>query len=1017
MKHIKHWLATMAVLLCSMTVSAAMTFPDWTSTNKGQAGSTSSKTYTITANAGDVLTFDWVVSSESNYDKLIVTLSGSEIINKSGEYSGTYEYSFTQSGTYTLLVKYTKDGSVDRGNDYAKVYNIILVANDGGSTGSDDSVIASGTCGDNLTWKLSDEGELTIEGTGAMYDYSYGSSPWYNNQTSIKKVTIQNGVSSIGDRAFQYCSSITSITLPESLTSIGDSAFQDCGSITSINIPECVTSIGDYAFWYCSSITSINIPEWVTSINRNVFGYCSALASISIPEKSRLTSIGYEAFCGCSSLTSITIPKGVTEIGSYAFQDCSSLISITIPEGVTEIGLSAFWDCNSLISITIPEGVTEIEPQVFFGCSSLTSITIPEGVTEIGMSAFFGCSSLTSITIPKSVISIGGNVFCGCSSIESIIVKEGNTIYDSRNDCNAIIETGSNTLVTGCVSTIIPEDVTSIGASAFLNCSSLTSIILPEGVISIGDNAFKNCSQLKTVINLSPLTISQDSSNGYVGYYASKIVNAPNGYINGDWVYGMIDGVNILFGYLGGDTEIVLPQNCGGENYVIDENLFKNNTSITGITISNGVISIEDYAFYGCSGLEYLVVESGNMTYDSRDNCNAIIESGSNMLVWGCKNTLIPAEVESIANYAFYGCSNLTNIQIPNSITSIGDYAFCGCTGLKTVINLSSLTINKGSSSNGYVGCYADRVVNASSVYSEGDFIFLVIDGVKTLFQYQGNDSEIVLPDDCNGENYVIGEDAFKNNTNITSVEIPSSVTSIGRAAFYGCTSLADVNIPNSVTSIGESAFSKCSSLESITIPNGLSRIENYTFNECSSLASIIIPNSVTTIGERSFYGCRKLKKLILGNSVSRIKTNAFEYCSGLTCLVVPQSVVYISSNVFHGCTQLKTIINFSSLEFERAEISNGYVGYYADEIRNFDNGSIEGDYVFGVNNGVNILTLYWGSDTEIELPKKYKGENYIVGGGSFKNNTTITTVISPEVVAKIRKLAFSGCSNRFEVT
>ena len=124
MRKTKHWLMTIATLLCSVMVDAA-TYSDWTSTNKGQSSTTSSNTYTISANAGEVLTFDWLVSSESNYDKLIITIGGTEILNKSGEQSGTYQHTFTSSGSYTMVVKYTKDGSVNNGSDYAKVYNIV----------------------------------------------------------------------------------------------------------------------------------------------------------------------------------------------------------------------------------------------------------------------------------------------------------------------------------------------------------------------------------------------------------------------------------------------------------------------------------------------------------------------------------------------------------------------------------------------------------------------------------------------------------------------------------------------------------------------------------------------------------------------------------------------------------------------------------------------------------------------------------------------------------------------------
>ena len=212
-----------------------------------------------------------------------------------------------------------------------------------------------------------------------------------------------------------------------------------------------------------------------------------------------VTSIGDSAFSRCSDLTSITISEGVTNIGNYAFYECNGLTSISIPEGVTSIGNYAFSGCSGLTSISIPEGVTSIGYSAFSGCSGLTSISIPEGVTSIGYSAFYNCSGLTSINIPNSVTSIGYRAFSGCSGLTSIKVDSNNKKYDSRNNCNAIIDKETNTLIAGCKNTIIPEGVTSIGACAFYNCSGLTSINIPNSVTSIGGSAFEGCSGLTSI--------------------------------------------------------------------------------------------------------------------------------------------------------------------------------------------------------------------------------------------------------------------------------------------------------------------------------------------------------------------------------------------------------------------------------------------------------------------------------------------------------------------------------------
>ena len=200
-------------------------------------------------------------------------------------------------------------------------------------------------------------------------------------------------------------------------------------------------------------------------------------------------------------------PYSVTSIGEYAFYFCSGLTSITIPNSVTSIGNYVFYDCSGLTSITIPNGVTSISKGAFWTCSGLTSITIPNSVTSIESSAFYGCGSLTSLTIPSSVTSIGEGAFSYCSGLTSVEVEAGNTTYDSRGNCNAIIETATNTLIAGCQNTTIPSSVTSIGDKAFYGCRSLTSLTIPSNVKNIGDWAFYNSSLTSVTIPSSVTSI------------------------------------------------------------------------------------------------------------------------------------------------------------------------------------------------------------------------------------------------------------------------------------------------------------------------------------------------------------------------------------------------------------------------------------------------------------------------------------------------------------------------------
>ena len=325
-------------------------------------------------------------------------------------------------------------------------------------------------------------------------------------------------------------SSITHEAKTYSVTSIGYYAFKGCTGLTSITIPNSVTSIGGFAFWGCSGLTSVTIPNSVTSIGSSAFYDCSGLTSITIPNS--VTSIEVWAFSGCSSLTSIVVESGNTTYDSR--ENCNAIIetasntlvagckTTTIPNSVTSIGVEAFYGCSGLTSVTIPNSVTSIGQRAFYFCSGLTSITIPNSVTTIGYKAFWGCSRLTSVTIPNSVTSIGDYAFSGCSGLTSVIVESGNTKYDSRENCNAIIVTASNKLVAGCKNTVIPNSVTSIGYGAFYGCTGLTSITIPNGVTSIGDEAFRNCSGLKDVY-CYPTEVPETGSNAFQSVTTSNV--------------------------------------------------------------------------------------------------------------------------------------------------------------------------------------------------------------------------------------------------------------------------------------------------------------------------------------------------------------------------------------------------------------------------------------------------------------------------------------------------------------
>ena len=273
------------------------------------------------------------------------------------------------------------------------------------------SAVASGTCGDNLTWTLDDQGTLTISGTGAMWDFSIEDHPgWYEKVSDIRMLEVKSGVTSIGSHAFRYCKNMSGISLPENLTRIGDYAFFGCGFI-KVSLPESLTQLGDGAFSDCGNLTDMMIPEGVTSIGDATFQYCAALSNVKIPEG--VTSIGSYAFHNCTSLWNLAIPESVTSFGDFAFLDCYNLKTAgPIGENYTFV---LGGDYNYLF------GWKEYIPdKAFFNCIRLKSVTLPETLKGIGARAFERCSYMESILFPETLTIIGESAFEDCSSLSQI---------------------------------------------------------------------------------------------------------------------------------------------------------------------------------------------------------------------------------------------------------------------------------------------------------------------------------------------------------------------------------------------------------------------------------------------------------------------------------------------------------------------------------------------------------------------------------------------------------------------
>ncbi len=832
-------------------------------------------------------------------------------------------------------------------------------------------IIASGFCGEdpnpdddtveygeNLSWTLTDDGVLTISGSGRMFDASYSNdkytSPWYNQMDLIRTAVIGQGVTSIGVYAFCQCFSLTEVTIPSSVTEIGQSAFSSCSSLTEVTIPESVSEIGYRAFRGCDNLKTLN--------------YNAADCKITI-------RIGIaEPIPDWHSITTLNIGNGVKSVPDYAFYGCDGLMELTIPEGVSEIGYRAFYGCDNLKTLNYNAADCKTVPGSGYnkddnsaGWTAIATLNIGDGVKSLPDSAFYGCTGLTELTIGKGVAEIGYMAFYDCDNLKALnynaadckITMSG-SYYSPYPDWRSIatLNIGSTVRVipdrafascTSLAEATIAEGVTSIGASAFYGCSSLSKIVIPESVTQMGSRAFSGCTSLaRAVISDGVAAIG---SGAFYGCTALASVSIPESVtaIPDSAFYGCtsLDGVILpgsttsigtqAFSGCSALSEIVIPEGVtqmgigafsGCKSLasvsipesvtVIPAGTFQACSSLDGVIIPQSVTNIGASAFSGCRSLSEIVIpasvtEIGGSAFSG---CSALTEA------------TIPDGVETIGANAFYGCSSLPSITVPESVTSIGSEAFRGCSAIVSVLIPEGITIEGSPFSVQYPAGYPYEdeykrypLLESLIIRSDIDFDGQILDFAASPLLRRLEVPASVFNDG-------------RDDVGFTQLPIDSAIVSLGTIDYRGfeflnlCRStLRYINLSKAEnTELPDEALAECYRADSIALPANLERVGYAAFRGCMALKSIDIPASVTEIDDNAFEDCRSITAINFGGTedtqaqagrtaapaaqseLRRIGNWAFYNCHQLQHLVIPEGVTEIGDAAFYGCTYLEDL-------------------------------------------------------------------------------------------------------------
>lgn len=745
----------------------------------------------------------------------------------------------------------------------------------------------------------------------------------FYNCTGLVSVSLPDGMTELRS-TFEGCTSLKEVRLPEDLQRIGYGVFMGCSSLERITIPASVKAIDSSdGFTGCTSLRELSFADSKDSL---IIGY--ALSSVPIEHLyvGRDLSYSYfdclwntqtlktaevagqakkiisDMFNGCTALSNVTIGKNINFIGNHAFNQCTSLTSVTIPSEVDSIGWNAFSGCTGMQSVNIEEGVTTVAHSMFSECTSLSEVSLPSSLTTIGERAFYQCA-VKDIVLPASVDSIGMFAFSGCAGLQTVKFPANlkKISISAFEDCSLLS------------SIELPDGLEYIGENAFADCAAMTSATLGGKLKSIGDGAFYECKKLDDVYFKGSLSewLGIDILADSYPEDTNPLSYADRLYVD----YGT-DHQQLV-------SNMTVPENVT----TIKQYAFAGYKGLTSALIPASVEKIEEHAFDGCSNLEQAEIRAGRIsqyaffgniqlknivlgrtvtfignmafnyvrptqtTYEGTlgewcriffaSRTSNVFASGTLMIngeqVSG--KLILPSNVTSVGQYAFYGCPAITSVTIPASTREIGKEAFAGCTNLVSVVSaqaarttaLSADGLRLGEGAFAYCSKLSDISLAQGQLIGIGANAFEntawlnaqpegVVYFSTYAYKYKGTMPENTTLTLLDGTTQICGK-AFEDCTALTGITLPKSLKVIGEYAF-SYSGLTSVALPAQIDSIGKGAFNGCGDLTSVKLPEGLKVIPASMFANCSSLTAISIPSSVEHLGDKAFYYCSGLKEI-----------------------------------------------------------------------------------------------------------------------------------------------------------